>query len=53
VAGNMERKANETANELNQQDAQAGLNQPAESGAVNPGIPGAISKSMQIADQLG
>ncbi len=48
VAGNMERKANETANELNQQDAQAGLNKPAESGAVNEGVPGGVSRAMEI-----
>jgi len=48
VAGNMERKANETANELNEQDAQAGLNKPAESGAVNEGVPGGVSRAMEI-----
>jgi len=50
VAGNMERKANEMANELNQQDAQAGLNTPQESEAVNEGVPGGISRAMQISE---
>lgn len=59
VGGNMERKANDEAMKINQQQMQAGqevggqqagLNTPAESGAVNPGIPGGISKALETSN---
>lgn len=48
---NLERKANEMAMELNQQDIQAGLNVPPAPTSENPGVPGGVSKAMEVAEQ--
>lgn len=57
VAGNMERKANDDAMKINQQQMQAGqevggqqagLNEPQQSQSVNKGVPGGISRAMEM-----
>ena len=53
VASNMERKATEEANEMQQgQMQQIGLNTPPPSQAENPGIPGGVSKAIE-ASKIG
>jgi len=48
VASNVERKANETAQQMNQQDIQAGLNTPPTGQPINPGVPGGVSKALEM-----
>ena len=48
VAANVERKANEVAQQLNQQDIQAGLNIAPSTQSVNPGVPGGVSKALEM-----
>ena len=50
VAGNMERKANDDTMQIRQQQMQTGLNTPPVSQAENPGVPGGISKAMEISE---
>ncbi len=51
VASNVERKANETAQQLNMQDMQAGLNVPPQGQSINPGVPGGVSKALEMSKQ--
>lgn len=50
VAQNVERKANEDAQQMNQAEMQAGLNTPQQSQAENPGVPGGVSKAMELSE---
>lgn len=51
VQSNLERKANEQTQEMNERFMQEGLNTPPVSTAENPGVSGGISKAMEVAER--